>query len=92
VVFDCYYYYKAKWDGVCNVGVVLTGGFSAHVGVSFPLWQSYAGFQLIGYPSSMSIKTTDDEISPSLRSRIDLVKTDTLSDENVMMAGIGRNM
>ena len=38
------------------------------------------------------IKTTDDEISPSLHSRIDLVNTDTLSDETLMMAGIGRNM
>jgi len=38
------------------------------------------------------IKTTDDEISPSLHSSIDLVNTDTLSDENLMMAGIGRNM
>jgi len=38
------------------------------------------------------IKTTDDEISPSLHSRIDLINTDTLSEENLMMAGIGRNM
>ena len=37
-------------------------------------------------------KTTDDEISPSLHSRTDLVNTDTLSDENLTMAGIGRNM
>jgi hypothetical protein len=35
---------------------------------------------------------TDDEISPSLHSRTDLVNTDTLSDENMMMAGTGRNM
>ena len=34
-----------------NVGIVLT----AHVGDYFPLRQSYAGFQLIVYPSSMSI-------------------------------------
>ena len=38
------------------------------------------------------IKTTDDEISPSLHNRIDLINTDTLSDENLMMAGLGRNM
>ena len=38
------------------------------------------------------IKTTDDEISPSLRNRINLISTNTLSDENLMMAGIGRNM
>jgi len=37
-------------------------------------------------------KTTDDEISPSLHSRINLINTNTLSDENQMMAGIGRNM
>ena len=28
----------------------------------------------------------------SLHSRTDLVNTDTLSDENLMIAGIGRNM
>jgi len=36
-------------------------------------------------------KTTDDEISPSLHNRINLINTDTISDENLMMAGIGRN-
>ena len=38
------------------------------------------------------IKTTDDEISPSLHNRVDLINTDTLSDENLMMAGLCRNM
>jgi len=38
------------------------------------------------------IKTTDDEISPSLHNRINLKNINTLSDENLMMAGIGRNM
>jgi len=38
------------------------------------------------------IKIPDDEISPSLHIRIDRVNTNTLSDENLMMAGIGRNM
>ena len=38
------------------------------------------------------IKTTGYVISPSLHSRTDLVNTDTLSDVNLMMAGIGRNM
>ena len=38
------------------------------------------------------IKTTDDDISPSLHNRIDLINTDTFSDENLMMAGLGRNM
>ena len=38
------------------------------------------------------IKTTDDEISPSLHIHIDLVNTNAVSDENLMMAGIGRNM
>jgi len=37
-------------------------------------------------------KTTDDEISPSVRNHIKLINTNTLSDENLMMAGIGRNM
>jgi len=37
------------------------------------------------------IKTTDDEISPSLHNRINLINTNTLWDENLMMAGIGRN-
>ena len=37
-------------------------------------------------------KTTDDEISPSLHNRLSLINTKTLSDENLMMAGIGRNM
>jgi len=35
------------------------------------------------------IKTTDDEISPSLHNRINLINTNTLSDENLKMAGIG---
>ena len=39
-----------------------------------------------------SERTTDDEISPSLHNRIDLINTDTLSDVNLMMAGLGRNM
>jgi len=34
-------------------------------------------------------KTTDDEISPSLHNRINLINTNTLSDENLMMAGTG---
>jgi len=38
------------------------------------------------------ITTTDDGISPTLHNRINLIKTNTLSDENLMMAGIGRNM
>ena len=38
------------------------------------------------------IKTTDDEISPSLHNRINLINTNTLSDENLMMAGVDRNM
>jgi len=37
-------------------------------------------------------KTTDDEISPSLHNHINLINTNTFSDENLMMAGIGRNM
>jgi len=37
-------------------------------------------------------KTTDDEILPSLHNRINLINTNTLSDENLMKAGIGRNM
>jgi len=40
----------------------------------------------------VTIKTTDDEISPSLHSHTDPVNTDTVSDENLMMAGTGRNM
>jgi hypothetical protein len=35
---------------------------------------------------------TDDEISPSLQNCIDFMDTDALSDENLMMAGLGRNM
>jgi len=34
----------------------------------------------------------DGEISPSLHNRINLINTNTRSDENLMMAGIGRNM
>jgi len=37
-------------------------------------------------------KTTDDEISPSLHNRINLINTNILSGENLMMARIGRNM
>jgi len=38
------------------------------------------------------IKTTYDEISPSLHNRINLINTNTLLDENLMMTGIGQNM
>jgi len=38
------------------------------------------------------IKATDDEISQSLHNCINLINTNTLSDVNLMMAGIGRNM
>jgi len=38
----------------CNVGIVLTWGCSAHVGVYF-VAAVLAGFQLIVYPSSMSV-------------------------------------
>jgi len=31
----------------------------------------------------------DGEISPSLQNRIDFMNTDTVSDENLMMAGLG---
>jgi len=41
---------------------------------------------------AVTIKTTDDEISPSLHNHINLINTNTLSEENMMMAGIGRNM
>jgi len=37
-------------------------------------------------------KTTEDEISPSLHNRINVINSNSLSDENLMMAGIGRNM
>ena len=37
-------------------------------------------------------KTTDDELSPSLHNRINLINTNTLTDESLMIAGIGRNM
>ena len=42
--------------------------------------------------SSNNQKNTDDEISPSLHNRIKVINTNTLSGENLMMAGIGRNM
>ena len=38
------------------------------------------------------IKNADDEISPSLHNCIDLINTVTLSDENLMMDGLARNM
>ena len=38
------------------------------------------------------IKTRDDEISPSLHNCINLINTNSLSEEKLMMAGIGRNM
>ena len=34
----------------------------------------------------------DGEISASLHNHIDLINTDTLPNENLMMAGLGRNM
>jgi hypothetical protein len=38
------------------------------------------------------MKTTDDDISPSLQYRINLINNNTLSDENLMIGGIGRNI
>ena len=38
------------------------------------------------------INTTYDDISPSLHNRINLINTNTLSDENLMKARLGRNM
>ena len=38
------------------------------------------------------IQTTDDKISPSLYNRKNLINTNILSDVNLMMAGIDRNM
>jgi len=38
------------------------------------------------------IKSTDEEISPSLHYRTNLINTNTLSDVNLMMTGVGRNM
>jgi len=35
------------------------------------------------------INTTADEISPSLDNSINLINTNTLSDVNLMMAGVG---
>jgi len=35
---------------------------------------------------------SDDELSPSIHNRINLINTNTLSDVNLMMAGIDRNM
>jgi hypothetical protein len=83
----------------CNVVVVLTGVYCS--------WQIYT-YVLTKPPVSTTptlqnppplrfiiiviIKPTDDEISPSLHNRIDPVNTDTLSDENLMLAGTGRNM
>jgi len=40
----------------------------------------------------VTIKTTDDEISPALHNRINLVNTNTLLDKNLMMARISQNM
>jgi len=36
--------------------------------------------------------SADDGISPSLHNRINLTNTNTLSDVNLMMARVGRNM
>ena len=52
---------------------------------------SGVGSVITGLIIVVIIKTTDDEISPSLHNRINLINTNTLSDENLMMAGIGRN-
>ena len=51
----------------------------------------YPIFLMITLMSSL-VAPDDDELSPSLHIRTDPVNTDTLSDENLMMAGIGRNM
>ena len=38
------------------------------------------------------MRLCNDEISPSLQNCINVINTNTVSDENLMMAGIGRNM
>jgi len=40
----------------------------------------------------VTTKTTDDEISPWFHNHINLINTNNLSDENLMIPGIGRNM
>jgi len=75
----------------CNVGIVLNwGAMLAQVSI-------FVAAVLCGIPACcISIidvyQTTDDEISPPLHNRINLLNTNTLLDENLMMAGIGRNM
>ena len=51
----------------------------------------YPIFLMVTLMSSL-VAPYDDELSPSLHNRIDLLNTDTLSDEKLMMDGIDRNM
>ena len=69
---------------LCNDGEI-----SSSVVLIITIIQTVAGE---GVSIIVIIKTTDDEISPSLHNRIDLINTDTLSDENLTMALLGRNM
>ena len=69
-------------EGFCNVGVVLQ--HNTHITEPPP-----------PQPRLLIVvitKTTDDEISPSFHNRINLTNTNTLSNENLMMAAIDRNM
>ena len=57
----------------------------------FGLFRPSSGFHP-KQPLFLIIKTIDDEISPSLHNRINLINTNILSDENLMMVGLGRNV
>ena len=44
-------------------------------------------------PNLAIIRFSSERVSVFIKSnRIDLINTDTLSDENLMVAGLGRNM
>jgi len=79
--------------GFCNVSIVLTWGamlasIAPQVSTILTLQNPPTQPRLL---IVVIIKTTDDKISPSLHNRINLINTNTLTDEN-LMAGIRRNM
>ena len=70
------------------MGIVLTGGVVLSADCGYCADWGCSASDL----NNSNNQPTDDEISPSLQNRIDFINTDTLSDENLMMPGLGRNM
>jgi len=83
---------------LCNYGEISSSGVLIINTIKRGGWVGFCNVENTAPPPQprllilVVIKTTDDEISPQLRNRMNHINTNTLSDVNLMMARIGRNM